>query len=193
MIQFTPVGRENISRLAHYYSRCTYRISDYSAGIKLMWKNASYEYAEVCGCLLVRSRWNGQYYFDYPVPDKGENGELCGDVAAALEACGQYCAEHFIPFRLCNIPDCAVNKLLSYYPDFEIRTERNLDDYLYLAQDIIRFEGKNMPDREITSANFMHCIRKRNLSGLRPVTFRASVHSGKISATETLPRGRKQS
>lgn len=142
MIQFTPVSRENISRLAHYYSRCTYRISDYSAGIKLMWKNASYEYAEVCGCLLVRSRWNGQYYFDYPVPDKGENGELCGDVAAALEACGQYCAEHFIPFRLCNIPNCAVNKLLSCYPDFEIRTERNLDDYLYLAQDIIRFEGK---------------------------------------------------
>lgn len=135
-MRFTPVTSENISLLAGYYARCTYRISDYSAGIKLMWKNASYEYAETHGCLVVRSRWNGQYYFDFPVPGEG------GDVAAALEECGKFCAGQFIPFRLCDVPASAVCPVLGRYPDIDIRTERNFDDYLYLADDIVRFEGK---------------------------------------------------
>lgn len=67
-MQFTPIDKTNIAKISACYKTCTYKISDYSAGIKIMWQNAGYEYAEACGCLLVRGKWNGQYYFDYPVP-----------------------------------------------------------------------------------------------------------------------------
>ena len=136
-MQFTPIDNSNIEQLAAYYKKCRYRICDYSAGIKIMWQNAGYEYAKACGCLLVKSKWGGQTYFDYPVPIDDE-----ADVNAALVACGEYCAEHFIPFRLCDVPACAVCTVLGCYPNIEIRTERNFDDYLYLAGDFIRFEGK---------------------------------------------------
>ena len=136
-MQFTPIDKSNLNKLAEYYKQCTYRISDYSAGIKIMWQNSEYAYAEACGCLLVKSRWYGQDYFDYPVPS-GENADIRG----ALSAYGEYCAEHFIPFRLCDVPACAVCTVLSCYPNIEIRVERNFDDYLYLAGDFIKFEGK---------------------------------------------------
>lgn len=135
-MQFTPVDETSLPLLSGYYSQCTYRISDYSAGIKLMWKNARYEYAEVCGCLVVRCRVNGRYYFDFPVPGKE------GDLSAAIAECGKFCAEHFIPFRICCVPANSICTVLGRYPDIDIRTERNLDDYLYLADDFIRFEGK---------------------------------------------------
>ncbi len=136
-MQFTPIDESNIAKLAGYYKRCTYRISDYSAGIKIMWQNANFEYAEAAGCLLVKEKWNGQHYFDYPVPVSPE-----ADIAAALTACGEYCAERFIPFHLCNVPSCAVCTVLGCYPNIEIRVQRNYDDYLYLAGDFIKFEGK---------------------------------------------------
>ena len=58
-MQFTPIDKSNLNKLAEYYKQCTYRISDYSAGIKIMWQNSEYAYAEACGCLLVKSRWYG--------------------------------------------------------------------------------------------------------------------------------------
>ena len=136
-MQFTPIDKTNIAKISACYKTCTYKISDYSAGIKIMWQNAGYEYAEACGCLLVRGKWNGQYYFDYPVPLSKE-----ADVVGALNACGKYCSENFIPFRLCDVPACAVCTVLSCYPNIEIRVQRNFDDYLYLAGDFIKFEGK---------------------------------------------------
>lgn len=55
-MQFTPIDNSNIEQLAAYYKKCRYRICDYSAGIKIMWQNAGYEYAKACGCLLVKSK-----------------------------------------------------------------------------------------------------------------------------------------
>lgn len=40
------------------------------------------------------------------------------------------------------MPACAVCTVLSCYPNIEIRVQRNFDDYLYLAGDFIKFEGK---------------------------------------------------
>lgn len=136
-MQFTPVDKSNIEKLARYYKQCTYKISDYSAGIKLMWQNGGFEYAEAFGCLIVKQKWSGVCYFDYPVPLSKQ-----ADIRAALTACGEYCSEHFIPFRLSCVPTCAVCTVLGCYPDIEINVQRNYDDYLYLADDFIKFEGK---------------------------------------------------
>lgn len=95
-MQFTPIDKSNLNKLAEYYKQCTYRISDYSAGIKIMWQNSEYAYAEACGCLLVKSRWYGQDYFDYPVPS-GENADIRGALRRHAE---NTVRKHFIPFRL---------------------------------------------------------------------------------------------
>jgi hypothetical protein len=136
-MQFTPIDKTNAHKVAAYYKSCAYKISDYSIGIKLMWQNGGYEYAETHGCLVVKAKWSGQTYFDYPVPSSPQ-----ADVRAALEECGKYCAEHFIPFYLDVVPADAVCSILSCYPNIEIGEQRNLDDYLYIASDFIHFQGK---------------------------------------------------
>lgn len=136
-MQFTPVDKNNVKKLAAYYKNCAYRISDYSAGIKIMWRNLGYEYAESNGCLIVRSKYKGQYSFDYPVPISPE-----ADLRAALVSCGRFCAERFLPFYLEGVPGDEIPAVLSCFPDVEISVQRNFDDYLYLAEDFIRFEGK---------------------------------------------------
>ena len=56
--------------MSAYYANCTYRLCEYSAGVKLMWREHWHpEYAETNGCLVVlnHSPHHGPL-FDYPVP-----------------------------------------------------------------------------------------------------------------------------
>ena len=80
MLDFKPIQVKSAARLRKYYDKCTYRLCEYSVGVKLMWRNHWHPaYAESHGCLVVlnRSRHLG-HIFDYPVPLPGE-----GDVDAA--------------------------------------------------------------------------------------------------------------
>ena len=54
MLEFTPVLLKDATRLYNYYKHCTYRLCEYSAGVKLMWRHQYHsQYAEACGCLIV--------------------------------------------------------------------------------------------------------------------------------------------
>lgn len=150
-MQFERVTEENFQTLACYYRACDYKVSDYSAGIKLMWKNAGAEFAIASGCLIVREKMqNGQYAFNYPVPlaHSGAGGCNClsveknSCVKGALKVCAEYCAEHFTPFRLCAVPRATICEIASLFPEIEVSARRNSDDYLYLAEDFIEFSGK---------------------------------------------------
>jgi len=47
MLQFTPILLKDATRLYKYYKHCTFRLCEYSAGVKLMWRHLyHYEYAE---------------------------------------------------------------------------------------------------------------------------------------------------
>ena len=39
MLQFTPIDEQHAPLLRKYYSQCTYRLCEYSLGVKLMWKD----------------------------------------------------------------------------------------------------------------------------------------------------------
>lgn len=90
MLDFKPIQVKSAARLRKYYDKCTYRLCEYSVGVKLMWRNHWHPaYAESHGCLVVlnRSRHLG-HIFDYPVPLPGE-----GDVDAALDEIDGWCME----------------------------------------------------------------------------------------------------
>ena len=54
MLEFKPIQVRSAARLRKYYSHCTYRLCEYSAGTKLMWRQHwRPEYAETNGCLVV--------------------------------------------------------------------------------------------------------------------------------------------
>ena len=41
MLDFKPINIKSAARLRKYYSHCTYRLAEYSLGVKLMWRGYS--------------------------------------------------------------------------------------------------------------------------------------------------------
>ena len=75
MLTFKPAAQRDVARLRRYYKNCDYQLCEYSALVKLMWREHLHpNWAEGAGCLIVRNFIDGQYCFDYPVPDTAEPG-----------------------------------------------------------------------------------------------------------------------
>ena len=54
MLDFKPISEQYSSLLRKYYSQCTYRLCEYSLGVKLMWRDHWHpEFAESHGCLVI--------------------------------------------------------------------------------------------------------------------------------------------
>ena len=54
MLKFTPIDESHAPLLRKYYSQCTYRLCEYSLGVKLMWRDHWHpEFAESHGCLVI--------------------------------------------------------------------------------------------------------------------------------------------
>ena len=69
MLEFKHVNVRNAARLDRYYKNCTYRLCEYSVGVKLMWRqHFTPMFAEAGDCLIVRNQYHGRVSFDYPVP-----------------------------------------------------------------------------------------------------------------------------
>ena len=115
----------------------TKTVTTVSAGTKLMWRSAlRYTWAEVAGCLVVRSEDNGRWSFDYPVPGPE------GDEEAALDAIEQCCLEAGVPLRYAVIPESKVCRLLKRYPYVNVSNVRSWRDYLYYREDLQLFIGR---------------------------------------------------
>jgi len=139
MLDFKPIQVKNAARLRRYYSQCTYRLCEYSVGVKLMWRQHWHpEFAESSGCLVVRnhSRHFGTI-FDYPVPLPGE-----GDVDAALDDIDAWCTEHGIAPTFGTVPVEEREYLVDRYPYTIVDNNRLWQDYLYRAEDLMTFAGR---------------------------------------------------
>lgn len=140
MLDFKPIQVKSAARLRKYYSRCTYRLCEYSVGVKLMWRDHWHpEYAESHGCLVVlnHSRHYG-YMFDFPVPLPGE-----GDVEAALDEIDAWCVEHGAAPSFGVVPEEEREWLMSRYPYTTVDNDRLWQDYLYRAEDLASFAGRH--------------------------------------------------
>ena len=139
MLDFSPINARNIDRVCRAYRYCDYRISDYSLGMKLMWK--TYLHPEVAftnGCMVVRNQFKGSVLFDYPVPC--EEGS---DLPGALREIERYCIEKYIPLIFYAVPPEHLGELVSRYRS--VRTESSVfdDEYIYQSEDLSLFRGKH--------------------------------------------------
>ncbi len=136
-INWKSVTVADMPRLRRYYQNCSYRLCEYSAGVKLMWRGTLHPaWAEVAGCLVIRNGQNGDYMFDYPVAGKD------GSVEAALETVDQYCMDHGIVPVYSVVPTEKVPFLLERYPHVVLHRPVSWSDYLYRAEDMMTFAGR---------------------------------------------------
>ena len=137
MLNFTPVTAEAMTLLRPYYETCPYRLCEYSAGVKYMWRDHLHsEYAIADGCLIIRNRLDGVTQFDYPIPGPG------GDVDAALTTLEDDCRQRGVRPIFSVVPESEAGKLALRWPRVTITNERVWKDYLYHAEDLARFAGR---------------------------------------------------
>ena len=153
MIEFKPIQISDADLLSRYYSQCTYRVCEYSVGVKLMWRDHwRPEYAESHGCLVVLNHSHHMgTIFDVPVPLPGE-----GDVDAALDDIDEWCLEHSISPAFGMVPVEERERLMARYPYTTVDNERLWQDYLYRAEDLRDFPGRHHAGQR----NHIHKFRK---------------------------------
>ena len=138
MLHFEPVLPQHAAKLRKYYQNSTYRLCEYSVGVKIMWRDQLHPtFAETAGCLVMRNCIDGRYQFDYPVPGTE------GDVEAALTAIENWCTETGNRLVLSVVPEEKAAFLMQRYPRFRYANERTWKDYLYRAEDLKRFAGRH--------------------------------------------------
>ena len=139
MLTFATLNRKNLDQVRRAYRYCDYRVSDYSLGMKCMWK--PYLHSEVAfsnGCMIVKNHYRGAVRFDYPVPC-----EETYDISLALTEIEQYCMAHYLPLIFSEIPEAKVGELTARYRAVTTASTAFEDEYLYLAEDLMRFAGKH--------------------------------------------------
>ena len=139
MLEFKSVQLKSVPRLRKYYSKCSYRLCEYSAGVKLMWRQHWHPaFAESHGCLVILNRSHHfGHIFDYPVPLPG-----IGDVDAALDAIDDWCREQGMTPIFGVVPEEEREHLMNRYPYTVVDNDRLWQDYLYRAEDLINFAGR---------------------------------------------------
>ena len=138
MLEFSPLSSFSPEVLHSFYERSPYRISDYSAGIKLIWKDMIHpEIAFSHGCMIVRDRYRGKYSFNLPFPIEKE-----ADVSAAIDDISAFCIENTLPLAFEYVPKEFLTLLIDKFPCADISCSNELSDYLYLVNDLRNFAGK---------------------------------------------------
>ena len=154
MLQYTPLTPENAAPLQSIYARCTYRLCEYSLGVKLMWRAYLHPaFAFACGCLIVRNVIRGAVCYDYPVPAAED-----ADVEGALLAIEQDCMDRETELTISVVPEEAGGVLLRRYPRFRFTNEAAWGDYLYRAEDLIGFAGRRYSGQR----NHIHRFRREH-------------------------------
>lgn len=139
-MNFLPLTTECLPRLSGYFSEQIFRLSDYTLGFQLMWAPyASTQFAEVEGCLILRTNFGGKVRFHFPLsPNADEQAEL--NALAALE---RYCVLAGEPLVLGSIPGERLAVLTQRYGRNLILTNpRTWRDYLYTLSDFADYSGK---------------------------------------------------
>ena len=139
MLEFKPIQVKNVPRLRKYYSKCDYRLCEYSVGIKLMWRQHWHPaYAESHGCLVgLNHSHQFCHIFYYPVPLPGVGG-----VGAGLDEIDSWCRENGVAPAFGVVPAEERERLLERYPYTIVDNDRLWQDYLYRAEDLMTFAGR---------------------------------------------------
>lgn len=162
MLTFRPISAEDLPRVRSYYANCSYRLCEYAAGTKYMWRSYLHpQWTEETGCLIVSNVIEGRQQFDYPVPGPE------GDEEAALTAIEKHCTDTGIRPVISVVPEEKTCMLLHRYPKVEVVSERAWKDYIYRAEDLAQFAGRRYSGQR----NHIHKFQKEHPdASFRPLT-----------------------
>ena len=161
-MEFQELTFAHIDLLRKYYVNCDYRLCEYSAGVKLMWRHYLHPaFAQVAGCLVISNVIEGVTQFDFPIP--GEEG----NVDAALTAIEAYCTRRNIRPVISVVPESMAPALVTRWPKFTVLNEEAWKDYVYLAEDLAALAGRRYSGQR----NHINKFRKEHPTAVfRPLT-----------------------
>lgn len=138
MLKFKTIDDTSLRELSEIYKNSEYKISDYSIGIKYMWREMTLpKYCISSGCLIVCEEYEGVLRFNFPLKATDE-----ASIDGALSDIEEYCKENFIPFELDYVPKEQLQVLIERYDRIDIAPINILSDYLYLKSDFANFSGR---------------------------------------------------
>jgi hypothetical protein len=127
MLKFKKLDNNSRCELCACYKKGNYILSDYSIGLKYMWREVlKPEFTVSKGCLITKNNINGTEYFDFPLPIDDESS-----IDGALDEISEYCRENYVVFRLSNVPENQLTHVTSRFPRCEITYNRKFSDYVY--------------------------------------------------------------
>ena len=139
MLEFRSLDDVNACELCGYYKNSTYILSDYSIGLKRMWKDVlNPEFAVTDGCVIVKNTIDGESFFDFPLPVSDEH-----NISGALCNLSKYCRDNYIVMKLSNVPENMLHTVTSHFPRCEITYNRKYSDYVYLTQKLAEMSGRS--------------------------------------------------
>lgn len=139
MLQFQKLEKENIGKIKRYFAAQKTHIADFSVGFQYMWnKSLSPEFAEFCGCLILRERYQGKLYFHYPLSLAGSEEE---ELRAVTEI-ERFCRDEEERLHFTNVPQDKLFSLVKRYgTDVRITDPRRWRDYLYPVEAFRTYAG----------------------------------------------------
>jgi RimJ/RimL family protein N-acetyltransferase len=139
MLHFKKLDDATSCELCSYYKNSPYLLSDYSIGLKKMWKDVlNPEFAVSSGCVVTKNTVNNETTFDFPLPVSDEH---C--IASALEDISKYCRDNYIKLKLSNVPEAHISDVTSLFPHCDITYDRKYSDYIYHTAKLAEMSGRS--------------------------------------------------
>lgn len=159
IVEFRKPRLEDKELLDRFYKGNKYLNCELTFTNALLWSTYyGIEYT-IIDDLLVYKTVSDEPSFVYPIGS--------GDKKKALEKIMDYCREKSIPFRLHLISEEMFMELNEFFPNkFTINYDRDIADYIYLSQDLMKLSGKKYHGKKnhINKFNSMHQWEYENIT-----------------------------
>lgn len=134
VLKFNRIELSDRQRIKELLNKSDFRGCDYTFGNNFVWRGI-YN-IEVCfaeGLYFCKNGTGKNTSFLYPAGS--------GDIHTAVKLMREYCDEIGLPLRLTANKDMT-EKIRAEYPDAEITLNRDICDYVYLAEELEELKGK---------------------------------------------------
>ncbi|MBO5045378.1 MAG: GNAT family N-acetyltransferase [Clostridia bacterium] len=140
MLTFKKITKKNVFKLAPYFCEQALHMSDFSVGFQFMWNGyLKPDYTFAGNCLVIREKYDGKYYFHFPLSKGGRVEEE----AQALDEIERHCRDSYSRLLFTNVPKSRLPLMTERYgSDLTMVNTRKWRDYLYRAEDFCEYPGK---------------------------------------------------
>ncbi len=147
-LQFTKISVEDRQWMTRRMEEEQPEACEYTFVNNFIWRRAyDVEVAQVKGCGLIRYRDFNGYCYSYPFGG--------GDKRAVIELLLNHCREEGRKLHFCPLTDRYRQELLKWFPgQFEICSDRDDFDYVYLREDLASLKGKRYHGKRNHIARF---------------------------------------